>query len=70
MTANIFRIYPVEALASMKTHLIVLLKRAREYRLRVGRRGREGGGVEEEERVVGDLGEGGGGTMGVRLWGE
>lgn len=63
MTANIFRIYPVEALASMKTHLIVLLKRAREYRLRVGRRGREGG------RGGGGGREGGGG-FGGGWWGD
>lgn len=28
MLANIFKIYPVETLPSMKTHSIVLLKRA------------------------------------------
>lgn len=56
MLANIFRIYPVETLPSMKTHSIVLFKR-----LRPGGEGEEGGGG---ACVWQDRGENGAGVSG------
>lgn len=49
MLANIFRIYPVETLPSMKTHSIVLFKRL----WLEGRREEGGGRIEGEVGVNG-----------------